>query len=367
MICFSGDLFLGNNKIQIDDDLLEIVNGSAYLVSNFENVFGFKNPIKREDKGAILVTDERCLQHYINCFKNDFVFTLGNNHIHDLGEKGITVTKNVLNLYKRLKYTGVGFRHELLIPCVIEDNGIKIGLLAVSTDIPEVMSIIGTETSQGVLDYSNPVISNIIKQTKRSVDFCIVLPHWGREYITIPSWALRKLAYDWIDAGADLIIGHHPHIIQGKEKYNNKWIYYSLGNYIFPNYVAKSGLIIKWDEINCHSILLEVGFENGIVLREYGLHYDCKSDRLSLSPKSIELLNKHSRPLDTLSITKKKYYGIWQNELFKTMKKEHSFFTKCRKLLKTRHSEMTLFQYYLQKLLKKSQSKLIMKSEKVSK
>jgi gamma-polyglutamate biosynthesis protein CapA len=71
-----------------------------------------------------------------------------------------------------------------------------------------------------------------------SVSFIVLFPHWGEEYKKLPNQAQKSLAHAWIDAGADLIIGAHPHVVQTHEMYKGKNIYYSLGNYIFDQYFS---------------------------------------------------------------------------------------------------------------------------------
>ena len=83
----------------------------------------------------------------------------------------------------------------------------------------------------------------IIKTTKtvKSLNpdnFLIISLHWGEEYKLINSPAQQKLAHWLIEAGADLIIGHHPHVVQNIEKYQGKLIFYSLGNFIFDQYFS---------------------------------------------------------------------------------------------------------------------------------
>ena len=69
-------------------------------------------------------------------------------------------------------------------------------------------------------------------------NFLIISLHWGEEYKLINSSAQQKLAHQLIEAGADLIIGHHPHVVQNIEKYQGKLIFYSLGNFIFDQYFS---------------------------------------------------------------------------------------------------------------------------------
>ncbi|MCX6088957.1 MAG: CapA family protein, partial [Candidatus Atribacteria bacterium] len=72
-----------------------------------------------------------------------------------------------------------------------------------------------------------------IQQVRKSVDFIIVSFHWGLEYSPLPSLHQIEYAHGCIDAGADLVIGHHPHVIQSIEKYRGKIILYSVGNFVF--------------------------------------------------------------------------------------------------------------------------------------
>lgn len=66
--------------------------------------------------------------------------------------------------------------------------------------------------------------------------FVVVFAHWGTEYGSSPDASVRVLAHRFVDAGADLVVGAHPHVIQGKELYRGTWIYYSLGNAVFDQY-----------------------------------------------------------------------------------------------------------------------------------
>ncbi len=78
--------------------------------------------------------------------------------------------------------------------------------------------------------------------------FVIVFAHWGDEYEKTPNSGQIEIAHKFIDAGADLIVGSHPHVVQSKERYKDKWIYYSLGNFIFDQYFdndVKCGLIVN--------------------------------------------------------------------------------------------------------------------------
>jgi len=77
----------------------------------------------------------------------------------------------------------------------------------------------------------------LIKEIRANVDFLIVSIHWGQEYKHVPNNYLQiQVGHDFVDAGADFIIGHHPHVVQSFEVYNDKFIFYSLGNFVFDQY-----------------------------------------------------------------------------------------------------------------------------------
>lgn len=79
----------------------------------------------------------------------------------------------------------------------------------------------------------------LIEEAKRSSDYVMVQIHWGDERQTSFQPEEQEIAHRLVDAGADVIVGHHPHVLQGFEYYNNGFIAYSLGNFLFPDYVEK--------------------------------------------------------------------------------------------------------------------------------
>jgi poly-gamma-glutamate synthesis protein (capsule biosynthesis protein) len=78
-----------------------------------------------------------------------------------------------------------------------------------------------------------------IEKLRSQVDFLIVTPHWGVEYQSKPTEKQRKWAREFIDSGADVVIGTHSHVMGEIEEYNGKKIYYSLGNFAFDQYFSK--------------------------------------------------------------------------------------------------------------------------------
>jgi len=103
----------------------------------------------------------------------------------------------------------------------------------------------------------NSNVIHDIKQLRQKVDLVILMPHWGYEYVNYPPFGVILEAHTFIDAGADLIIGGHPHVIQGMEQYKSGLIFYSLGNFIFDSrdkHIRYSVLLdITWrSKVDCN-------------------------------------------------------------------------------------------------------------------
>jgi poly-gamma-glutamate synthesis protein (capsule biosynthesis protein) len=151
------------------------------------------------------------------------IVSLGNNHIRDRGPEG--VRQSALHLdAQSISHFGTP-SSESSLSTIIERNGITFGFIAYNQFIPTV---------------SDERFVELVRELASSTDFIVVFPHWGNEYETIPTAKQALLARSFIDAGADLIVGAHPHVIQSFETYNNRAVAYSLGNLIFDQWFNES-------------------------------------------------------------------------------------------------------------------------------
>jgi hypothetical protein len=161
--------------------------------------------------------------------------TLANNHMFDNGVQGLSETVEILG---ELGIAHVGaaraepprFRVE-----PIEVRGWRIGFVAATTQMNRVPRPDGP-----LLPYvRGPALRGelvpLIEQARRDHDLVIVVVHWGAEYEDAPARWQIDAAHGFVDAGADVVIGHHPHVLQGIERYRHGVIAYSLGNFVFPN------------------------------------------------------------------------------------------------------------------------------------
>lgn len=188
------------------------------------------------------------------------VVSLANNHTMDYLPKGLQDTVTALDDAK-LAYVGVkgNFKSEVK-PYIIRKNGIKIGILAYNTFPPE--GLFFTDEEPRVVSARLGFIDDMktqVSKAKKKCDFLIIYFHFGSEYHTMVSDEQKEYARSAVDSGADLVVGSHPHLLQGMEWYEGIPIYYSLGSFVFDklNYPETDDAIILQLEVNRKEIKIE--------------------------------------------------------------------------------------------------------------
>jgi poly-gamma-glutamate capsule biosynthesis protein CapA/YwtB (metallophosphatase superfamily) len=186
------------------------------------------------------------------------VLSLTNNHMLDFGENGYEQTKNYLSGV-RINYFGNYNNQPENLSTIIEKNNIKIGWIGY----------------HGLVDGGFEDVLKEIEKIRPQVDFLIVVPHWGAEYKKVPADSTVEKARQFIDTGADLILGGHPHVVQTIEDYKGKMIFYSLGNFIFDQY---------WSEDTMQGLAVEILLEKS----DNQIKAEYKQHKI--------LINKYSQP-----------------------------------------------------------------------
>ncbi len=163
------------------------------------------------------------------------IVSFANNHVGDYAMEGFEESLQNLRDHT-VSFTGAGeSRADVVTPTIITVRGMNIGFLGATDVGPNWLA--AKESNPGILLASDPELPSIILEAKKQVDILVMSFHWGVEYS--PSNAHQeKLAHSVIDAGADIVVGTHPHVIERVEMYHNKPIFYSLGNYIFDQYFS---------------------------------------------------------------------------------------------------------------------------------
>lgn len=162
--------------------------------------------------------------------------TLANNHVYDFGKEAFLDMLESFDKYK-IPHIGAGKNiNEASTPYYFIINGYKIAFVNANRSEKIILTPEATETAPGVLRCYDPTaFTNLIKETKQKSDFLIALIHWGKEDHHELEQVQIDTAKTYIDAGADLIVGTHAHVLQGIDFYNDKAIIYNLGDFIFNN------------------------------------------------------------------------------------------------------------------------------------
>lgn len=235
-----GDLGLGRyitsisrQKKNFDWPFQEI---SPWLQKNNFNLANLEGPIIDDcptgDPYTFIFCADKKFVPYLKQYK--FVLNLNNNHIQNFGKKGLTQTQQLLvddyfydNFYTK------------------EINHIKFGFLGYDF------------VTNPRLDKAK--IVDQVKSLSPQVDWLIVSIHWGNEYLPQAEKWRMDFAHSLVDAGADIIHGHHPHVWQNAELYQGKLIYYSFGNFIFDQ---------SWSQPTSSSNMVRLTLSKDSILNE---------------------------------------------------------------------------------------------------
>lgn len=173
------------------------------------------------------------------------IVSLANNHVYDYGETALLDTLEILEQCG-IPYVGAGRNLEEAKKIVYFQTGEMQIAYVSATQIERsyVYTKEATETAPGVLRTFEPTaFLEVIRKAKETSDFVVVYVHWGTEGTDQFGADQRQLGYQYVDAGADLVIGDHPHCLQGIEFYRGVPIVYSMGNYWFNSKTQNTGLV----------------------------------------------------------------------------------------------------------------------------
>lgn len=246
-LLFAGDLYLTESSQSkyrqsgisalATEELLASARGADLFVLNQEFPFGTTGEAMEDKEYTFRVPPD--LVSVPGDLGVDLV-TLANNHILDFGREPLSETITALD-GAGIAHVGAGADLEAAKALKTFDiQGKTLGFLGASRVIP-VASWNASGYNSGVFTTYDPArLLEEIQKAKETCDFVAVLVHWGIERNTFPEDYQTTLAHQYIDAGADAVIGSHPHVLQGIEFYQGKPIFYSLGNFIFNNSAYES-------------------------------------------------------------------------------------------------------------------------------
>lgn len=229
------------------EDSLKIMTEADFTMVNQEFPFSTRGTAMEEKEYTF--REDPSLVSVISDMGVDMV-SLANNHVLDYGREALEDTLVTLE-QAGISYGGVGRNYqEAKALKTFDIKGKKLGVLCASRVIP-VSDWNATSSSSGVFTTYEPNgLLKEIEAAKKQCDLVLVYVHWGAERQPLPEDYQKSLAKQYIDSGADMVIGAHPHIWQGIEFYKGKPIAYSLGNLVFSNTTETGFLKIDIDAEN---------------------------------------------------------------------------------------------------------------------
>lgn len=228
---------LSENMVNYMKDLDWMSVNSEFAFSSRGKAMAGKQYTFRANPSNVSIYDEMSVD----------MVTLANNHVYDYGQEAFYDTLTTLK-DKNLPYIGAGVNSsEAESAYYLVINGYKISFLNATRAEKYILTPEATSDSPGVFRcYDTTRLQQRIAEEKTKSDYVVVIVHWGKEtYHTLEDVQIStgKL---YIDSGADMVIGHHAHVLQGVEFYKGKLIAYNLGNFIFNNQSVDTG-ILKWE------------------------------------------------------------------------------------------------------------------------
>ena len=234
-----GDILLGRKlglmMEEADDftlpltDIAEPLRSATIAVGNLEGPLCPKPPFTR--RGMVFRVNPRGVETLL--FAGFDVVTLANNHAYDGGPRCLSFTLDHLRAHGILRAGAGKTYEEAHTEEILERNGVRFAFLgytfAVHNDYPgsRLPVVAGRDPAS---------LHRDVARARKNADVVIVMLHDGSEYTRNVARVTRRFSRAAIDAGASVVLGHHPHVVQRVEHYRNGWIFYSLGNFVFEQY-----------------------------------------------------------------------------------------------------------------------------------
>lgn len=292
-ILFTGD-------ISLNDDYIEAAETGENPFLNIENVFknadlviGNLEAVCASDKGENLHKSPRLKTslkalEYLNKL-NVGLATLANNHVYDNLEDGLNKTLKFLE-DNNIQYIGADSIKEQKQYKIIDIGGYRIAFL--NYVHPLTNPNIPSNASISLNVYDKELIIKEINQIKPSVDFLILILHWGIDNSFFPAPWQRSDAKNFVNCGADFIIGHHSHTIQGAEKIGKSTVYYGLGNFAFSGFSVKNKRYDLDNTRHRNSFVVELNIkDNDYTVNTIPIKLEGLNVVLSLKPNLLFYVN----------------------------------------------------------------------------
>ncbi len=254
-----GDIMLsrhvGTRIRQAQDNILPFrklkdeLSQADITFGNLESPFYNKGPLITS--GMVFKAEPETIEGLV--ISGFDILSLANNHFGDRREEAMVYTFKHLR-ENGIKFIGAGENFkEAHAPTFLNHEGIRFAFLAYDTPTVTPSSYAATEEKPGLAFMDVEQLKKDIAKAKRRTEVVIVSMHAGTEYTNQPNQAQKDFAHTACEAGASLVLGHHPHVVQITEQYNDCYIIYSLGNFVFDQ---------MWSEETREGVMAKCKFED---------------------------------------------------------------------------------------------------------
>lgn len=255
-LLFSGDVLLSNHVLNaydkaggiqgvLDEAYQKQIHEADFFLVNQEFPFSDRGTAAEDKQYTFRLSPDR-----VSLFQEMEIdgVTLANNHALDFGREALLDSCEILDKAGIL-HTGAGpDLDSARQPVSVELKGKRIALIGATRVIPVADWAAGKDHPGMLAAYDMTVLLEEIRRQKEENDFVAVCIHWGIERDEKPQEYQKTMGQQMIDAGADLVIGSHPHVLQGIEYYKGKPIVYSLGNFVFGSSIPRTALLqVSWE------------------------------------------------------------------------------------------------------------------------
>ena len=251
-LLFAGDVYLSDHVLEAYDAAGGIdgvlsqgyqaeIQAADYFVTNEEFPFSTRGTPAPDKQFTFRVHPEKV--KLMQEMGIDLV-TLANNHALDYGRDAMLDTIDTLD-HAGIRHVGAGKNlAEARKPAIVELNGRTFAFIGATRVYPEADWAAGTDSAGMFSAYDGgAALAEEVKAAKQQADYVIAYVHWGIEREEMPNEVQKSIAHRLVDAGADLVVGAHPHVLQGLEYYQGVPIAYSLGNFVFGSSIPSTALL----------------------------------------------------------------------------------------------------------------------------
>ena len=251
-LLFAGDVYLSDHVLEAYDAAGSIdgvlsqgyqaeIQAADYFVTNEEFPFSTRGTPAPDKQFTFRVHPEKV--KLMQEMGIDLV-TLANNHALDYGRDAMLDTIDTLD-HAGIRHVGAGKNlAEARKPAIVELNGRTFAFIGATRVYPEADWAAGTDSAGMFSAYDGgAALAEEVKAAKQQADYVIAYVHWGIEREETPNEVQKSIAHRLVDAGADMVVGAHPHVLQGLEYYQGVPIAYSLGNFVFGSSIPSTALL----------------------------------------------------------------------------------------------------------------------------